>query len=367
MNTTARVTPRNAALSNRRARTGYGRMSMTGALMLAAHGAFAQPPAETRADAPSTLAPVAAPPAADTPIPPAQEKPATAAGPYKDAAELLGALESADRDLTTLFADMEYVKTLSDLQGGDQQVHRGKLRYFVRAPVSTNASTPVPGTVKPRRGFAVTFERMIAGGREDTEHRDFIFDGEWYVERDLKNKQFVKRRVVGPGEQADPLRIGEGPFPVPIGQARADILARFDATLVPAIEAVGEEELKRFPKLTETYQLKLVPKPGTIEAKSFAELRLWYRTSDLLPRLARATAPDGSVTDVRLINLKRNQPFDPALISIDRPTEPGWVVSIQDELRSETSVLPKEDPKPAPSENAPPQPPPAPATNVPPR
>ena len=40
--------------------------------------------------------------------------------------------------------------------------------------------------------------------------------GEWFVEKLGNDKQMFKRAIIAPGEKIDPLRIGEGPFPLPI-------------------------------------------------------------------------------------------------------------------------------------------------------
>jgi len=42
---------------------------------------------------------------------------------------------------------------------------------------------------------------------------------------------FQKRQVVAPGESFDPLSI-DGPFPLPLGQKRETVLARFDVKLI---------------------------------------------------------------------------------------------------------------------------------------
>ena len=83
----------------------------------------------------------------------------------------------------------------------------------------------------------MTFDTLIVADRRESIGQHYAFDGQWVVEKTPADKQFTKRQVVPPGEDFDPLRIGEGPFPVPVGQRKADILDRFDAEILPATPA----------------------------------------------------------------------------------------------------------------------------------
>lgn len=240
---------------------------------------------------------------------------------FKDANELLTALETADKDLQSLAADIRYKKIFSQVQGGDSQIREGTLTFVI---------TPAQAAVPARRGFAVFFNSLVAGGQTRAETREFVFDGEWYVERDFANKQFTKRRIVAPGQQGDPLKIGEGPFPVPIGQAKADILSRFTAELVPFDDGLEPAAAARA-FMPGTYQLKLTPRERSPEARNFSVLRLWYRHEDLLPRMALSLAPDGTATEILLINHVRNKPA--AALNVDAPIAAGWVINVQAEIR----------------------------------
>jgi hypothetical protein len=245
-------------------------------------------------------------------------------GPYKSAGELLDALQRADQSLTSLSADVQYSKQFADLEGGEKQIRRGKLFF---------QSRPDPGDAqaRPRRAFSVVFDILIVDRTVRNQRREFVFDSVYLVERDTANKQFLKRRVVRPGETTDPLRIGEGPFPLPIGQKKADILARFDAVLLKPETGFGAELPASF---ANTAQLLLVPKLGTQQARDFDEIRIWYRLdSDLLPRLARTRTPAGAGSEVLLLNHALNTPIDQAVFSVDPPKEPGWQVDIREDFR----------------------------------
>lgn len=269
-------------------------------------------------------APAATPPAPTLPGPTAVALPADQpnAG-FTSAADLLAKLETSGRDLRTLSADIQYTKTFAAIQGGDQQIRRGKLYFQV---------TPKPaGESAPLKAFSVIFDTLIVGKAVRQTQRHFIFNGTHLVERDLTEKQFLKRRVVKPGERIDPLRLGEGPFPLPIGQRKDEILARFQARLL-APETSWPAGTMPEP-LRDTVQLLLVPKPGTPEARDFDEVRLWYRRADLLPRMAKTSTPAGAASEVLLINLAANQPITPGVFDVEPPKEPGWQVDVREEFR----------------------------------
>ena len=255
-------------------------------------------------------------------------QPAPTAQPaIADAPALLDALEQADQGLKTLTADIRYDKV--DGVTDDRQIRRGKVFF------------EDDRTKQPRaRRFSVRFTSLQMGDRRDDDEQLFAFDGRWLLEVTPRHKQIIKREVAEAGSTADPLRIGEGPLPLPIGQRKADILQRFDATLLPDIDGVeGQDEqdtaqLRTF--VTGSHQLRLVPKAGTPEAEKFEEIRLWYKMSDasegdqrLLPRMARTVAPkSGNVTVVRLANVKLNTTIDPKDFAA---TEPGadWDIVVE--------------------------------------
>ena len=287
---------------------------------------------------------------------PAATAPATAAAdlpkPTLTADELLSKLETADKDLRTITAQIQYVKQFPEEQGGGSHTRRGVLSFANKDPGLTVG--------KPRRQFAVTFNELILGTTRRVEPRSFVFDGAFLVERDEVNKQFFKKRVVAEGSTADPMRIGEGPLPLPIGQRRADIVGRFEVAAVSPLENVPEGE--KFAKLREllakAHQLKLSPRAGTPQAKDYREIRLWYRGDDFLPVFAQSITPDGSRHEVFLVNVKRNDTIAPSTFSTIEPDrQDGWTVDVsefrsQDEPASDVTpaLSPKDAPAPMPAQ-----------------
>lgn len=248
-------------------------------------------------------------------------------GPIANADDLLIALERTGADIRTLEGTLRYTRTFGELEGGDAQVREGRL-LFVSDPPSIPA--PEAETAKARRRFEVDFTSTIIDNARHADEQTFIFDGEWFIEKSPEQKQIIKRQVVPKGQSIDPLAIGEGPFPIPIGQKRDRILERFEASLAPP----GESFPAGTPPeaLRETWQLRLVPRRGTDEARQYREVRIWYRKDDLLPRMARTTDKDDSSTEIFLTSMKLNAPLPKG--AFDTTTPEGWDQEVR-EFRKE--------------------------------
>ncbi|HEX2836982.1 MAG TPA: hypothetical protein VHN77_02520 [Phycisphaerales bacterium] len=283
----------------------------------------------------------------------------------KTADDLLLALQFADKDLKTLRAGVMFDK-LNDAMG-DRQVRIGTLWFVTDAAVA--------GGAPARRRFAVHFSKLQFDGRVREEDQHLLFDGEWFIEKLTTQKQFKKRQVVPAGQMVDPLKIGEGPFPIPIGQKRAEILKRYSAELLPATEGVVAQEnedaakqqkeqeglidfvsfvttrvkdpvtgvLKEQKVPATFYQLKLTLRPEYQDQESLREVRLWYRELSsaegaasggqgvrmLLPRMARTVNRAGDVSIVQLTNVKVNEPVEAGVMDTTPPTDPSWEVTVE--------------------------------------
>lgn len=262
----------------------------------------------------------AAPPS--PPSEPTRAKP-DAAG-FESAGDLLDAIERGDAGIDALSAGIQYIKTFS--LAGDRQERRGALYYRVRKRGSPEGS----GSNEPdERAFAIRFDELRTGDRIEPISKVYVFDGRYLVEKLPEQKLFTKRQIVPEGESFDPLRIGEGPFPVPIGQRRDDIEARYTTDMRPVDEQLPEAFARW---AGDAVQIRLVPREFWAPEDDFTEIRLWYRPDDegrLLPWVARTMNKAGDEAIVRLIGIRLN---DGARIPEDafdtQPPDEGWDVQI---------------------------------------
>ena len=137
---------------------------------------------------------------------------------------------------------------------------------------------------------------------------------------------FSKRQIVAPGERFDPLKLGEGPFPLPVGQRRDDVLARFEASI---LEGTEHEQLAGYLADKSVEGLKLVPRPLTPQAEDIAEVEIFYDSKTLLPRGIVLTETNGDRKTVMLRNLELNKGIDDAKLSIDEPDPKEWQIDVR--------------------------------------
>jgi len=140
---------------------------------------------------------------------------------------------------------------------------------------------------EPVAGFLIHFTQQVRGERQDKLDEKYMFDGRWYVELNARTKTCERREVRRADDKADPYKVGEGLFPLPFGQKKADILREFDVTLVPP--AADD------PPATD--HLRLVPRAGTNTGQSCKELDFWVDrdgTTAGLPIKVRVAKLDGT-------------------------------------------------------------------------
>lgn len=161
---------------------------------------------------------------------------------------------------------------------------------------------------------------------KNLEHDIVIADG-WLVDSDGKNKRFVKQQLVPPGKTYNPFKLGQGPLPLPIGQPKEDILARFAVTQIPAEakDPVNTAHLRLVP-LNERYQ----------QVYKMTQMDLWVDLAQDIPTKVVRTelgepADDGTrdTTSVVLKDLQVNngQAKIPNLATPEAGS--GWDISIE--------------------------------------
>lgn len=142
---------------------------------------------------------------------------------------------------------------------------------------------------EPNSKFLVHFKKKIADGVVQETGEYFSFDGNWLVERNDRSKKVIKREIAREGEKTDPFRIGQGPFPLPFGQKRSDILGNFKVTLMPF--TLGDPLQSR--------HLHCVPIPNTDLASRYARVEIYVDQRTELPvRIVTERLKDGNRIEV---------------------------------------------------------------------
>jgi len=236
----------------------------------------------------------------------------TASDPQVDA--LLDELEAGVNNLRNFTADLVYEKV--DALLGRSEIRTGRVLYQAKPEANT-------------KRFAILLEQLVVGNRLEEHRKHYVFDGQWLAEINHEEKQFIKRQIVAPGESFDPLKLGEGPFPMPIGQPKQQVLKRFE---VKTFDPPGDGPLARVVKQFETRGLVLTPKPGTPTAEAYQRIELLYDENSLLPVGVRAIEHNENEKIVRLSEVKRNSELSDdelAKLDITTPDPKQWAIDIQ--------------------------------------
>jgi hypothetical protein len=179
-----------------------------------------------------------------------------AADPKVDA--ILDRQEKAGKDIKDLTTKVTH--ELYQIIPDDRQTKLGVVRY--RA--AQNGKDPK---------FMIQFDTLIHDDLKLNQKEWFCFDGRWFREIREHTKSAIDREVVAEGEKFDAFKLGEGPFPLPFGQKKSDILKDFDVTLAkPAKDDPAD-----------TDHLVMVPKKDSRFVKKYKKVEFWIERKRNLP------------------------------------------------------------------------------------
>ena len=205
---------------------------------------------------------------------------------------------------------MERIDALSD----DREVRRGRV--------------VVEGLPGADRRIAVIMEEHIDGsGRGSADNRLFLFEGGWLLEFDTPRKRLTRRQLVRAGEAIDPLRVGEGPFPVPLGQPRADVEREFEVSIGTLPDAPLFKRLAE--RSDQLFTLALVPRQGRPLARDVKQVRVTYEKATLAPVAIEILADTEDITRVLLRDATLNGGLDDAKRALLSPPQfdaAAWTV-----------------------------------------
>jgi hypothetical protein len=204
-------------------------------------------------------------------------------GPNSSLDQILDALYARGVGLKDFTGDVSV--TDADTLGGAASTITGKVWFQEQAPGDSR--------------IRVTFDKKQVGQKPRPNFKlEYLLEEGWLIERDFVRKLEVARKVLKPGQKLNLLKLGEGPFPLPIGQSPAEVLKQFEVKKVaPAKEDPAS-----------TVHVQLTPKPQTRFARKFKTLDVWVDTGTNFPRRIETLDPNQTedrTTD--LTNIQVNQ------------------------------------------------------------
>jgi outer membrane lipoprotein-sorting protein len=216
--------------------------------------------------------------------------------------QILDALDARGQHLSDFSARVD----LTDLDPnmGSSTVDTGKTLFQEKGPGDARIS--------------VIFDSHTdAVGKTFKENHLYTLDSGWLIERDYLKKTEDRKQVLRPGEKMDLLKLGEGPFPLPIGQKKEDVKALFDVA-----RAVPDKD-----DPDGTVHLILTPKPNSKYSK-FKTVEIWVDTTTNMPRRIQTENPqqtDVKITD--LTDVKLNVGLSDKDFALDDLPKTGWTTT----------------------------------------
>jgi outer membrane lipoprotein-sorting protein len=215
-------------------------------------------------------------------------KPLVDSSPIDD---VLDVLDARGQGLKTFSANVDMTKTDTSDQSSTEQTGRV---VFENTP---------EGASRAR----ITFDGIIINDMMDKKAKnEYILDGSWLTELDYKPQKIIRRQVLKPGEKINLLKLGEGPFPLPIGQDKSAVHGEFDVKKID----LTKDDPKR------TVHIELIPKPGTQFARQFATIDVFVdETTGMPDRIVtldrnQTVSQQTDLSDIKLNSALPNNAFD---------------------------------------------------------
>ena len=236
------------------------------------------------------------------------------------AAELLTRIETAQKDIDTLRAELRYDRIQELLD--DRQRRFGSLLYRGRSEDHPPA-------------FRVQLDRIVTGERLDTTDRAYVFDGRWLLVRDAEEHTASRHEVASAEAQGNGGASGgdmdAGPFVLPLKLERERVLQRFHAT-TPARSDTDPEG---------TEHLRLEPRPDyPIEQQ---RIDLWFDVKTLLPRRVESLDDDGNRSVIDLTKIEVNPAVDATAFDTSLPTQGEWETQVFRLRETSDGETPRQD------------------------
>lgn len=139
----------------------------------------------------------------------------------------------------------------------------------------------------------------------------------WLLDRDYGRRLEIRRQVLRPGEKMDLLKLGEGPFPLPLGQDKADVHKMFE---VKKLEPKADDPAG-------TIHAQLIPKPGTQFEPKFASIDVWVDQKTQFPVKIETIDPNGTtIRSTELRSIQVNTGLNDADFTMQPVDEKTWEV-----------------------------------------
>jgi hypothetical protein len=218
--------------------------------------------------------------------------------------DVLDALDVRGKDMSDFTADVTLTDT--DTAMGTDSTLVGKI-----------AMQRLPGGDARLR---VTFDTKIVNDKKKADKTEYLLSKGWLYDRNYVDHREVRRQVLKPGQKMDLLKLGEGPFPLPLGQDKADVHRLFEVAKIPP----GKDDPAG------TIHVQLTPKPDTQFATRFKTIDFWVDPSSRFPIKIQTIDPNETTTrTTELKEIKVNTNLADKDFELTPISEKEWTIREQ--------------------------------------
>jgi outer membrane lipoprotein-sorting protein len=223
--------------------------------------------------------------------------------------EILDALDARGKDFKTFTANVTLAEESTDV--GGKTTKWGKVWYQNQGE----------GNARIRVTFD-TAERTE--GKKFAEKIDYeLMDGK-LIERNYKAKSQQTNQVIRPGEKIDLFKLGQGPFPLPIGQPKEEVHKQFEVT--KGEPSTGNDN----PDPPGTVHIRLIPNPDTKLARKLKTIDAWVDVKSHMPvRIATRDHNETMDRTTDLTGVQINPDLSDANFDLGKLPDPNWNVTDQ--------------------------------------
>lgn len=162
----------------------------------------------------------------------------------------------------------------------------------------------------------VNFTETGNDKRAKAEHNQYLLAGESLIERNYETRKQITRQIKKMGDDTDILKLGQGPFPLPIGQHPDEVREQFEVTLISNPELYPDK-----------IGLELHPRPDTRLASKIHVINAWIDPVNQMPVVIETTdANETRTTTSKLTDVKINQGVDDSTFQLEPIDETNWTI-----------------------------------------
>ncbi len=166
----------------------------------------------------------------------------------------------------------------------------------------------------------VAFTDRLDAKNKRADPVDFVLEGGRLIERQHAKKLEIRRQILRPGEKANLLKLGEGPFPMPIGQKKEEVKKQFDVTSV--------KPDKEDPAGTSHVMLR--PREGTSLKRKINLIDVWMDQKTQMPvKVETLDNKETTVKSTTLTSVQINPKLKDEDFKLPAIDETQWNVTIE--------------------------------------